>query len=176
MESQKALIETALCDFVERVTGVRPVWKPSRRAHCATSAFLRADAKATAAQLSEVRADCTLFGTPLIDTVRAENGWILIFLTAEAIDALANRLPPPEEPDESPFLRRLWIWAQHEDRPTPNDPALLLGVYGVLFGAPDAESALLTALHQQDGTERVMLEQRLSRAAKLLLWERRNQL
>lgn len=174
MKSERALIETALSDYVERQTGVRPEWKPSRRAHCATSAFLRADAGATAAKLWENRAACTLFGAPLLSDVRAENGWILCFLTAAAIDALANRLPPPVQPDESFFLQRLWIWAQHEDLQTPDDPLLLQGVYGVLFSAPDAEQTLLSAPRHSDGAERVALEQRLFRIAKLILWERRN--
>lgn len=174
MESQKILIETALTDFVERHTGIRPVWKPSKRAHCATSAFLRAQAKQTAETLHAKRADCVLFGTPVLDAVREENGWVLAFFSARAIDALAKRLPPPEEPDGSYVSRRLWIWAQHEDRPTPDDPALLAGVFAMLFSAPNAAQTLFRAPYGKDGRERVALEQGLFRAAKLLLWERRN--
>ena len=125
MKTGKAFLETALCDFVQQQTGVRPAWKPSRRAHCATNAFLRADAKGIAAQLQAHRADCLLFGVPLLKEVREENGWILVFFTAEALDALAARLPKAEEPDETTFLRRLWIWAQHADCPTPDDAAVL---------------------------------------------------
>ena len=175
MESARTLIETALTDFVVRESGVRPAWKPSKRAHCATSAFLRADAKEIAARLNENRAACTLFGVPLLKEVREENGWILVCFTAEALDTLAARLPKAEEPDEGYFVRRLWTWAQHADCPTPDDAALLQGVYGVLFGAPDAEQTLLSAPTQLDGTARIALEQRLSRAAKVLLWERRMQ-
>lgn len=175
METAKEWIEQALSDFVERETGVRPAWKPSKRAHCATSAFLRADARAAAERLHAARADCTLFGAPLVNAVRKENGWILMDLTAEAVDALAERLPPAEEPDETVFLRRLWIWAQQEERPTPSDPVVLQGVYGVLFGAADAENLLLKAPQHLDGMARVTLEQGLSRAAKVLLWERRKE-
>ena len=175
MESLKAQIETALSDYVERQTGVRPVFKSSRRAHCATSAFLRADAAETAKRLMQNRSECTILGAPLVASVREENGWILIFCTAAALDALAKTLPPPIEPDETPFLRRLWIWAQHDERQTPDDDVLLQGVYAVLFGAPDAEQTLLSAPHKKDGMARVALEQGLSHIAKLLLWERRNQ-
>lgn len=175
MEPQKTLIETALGDFVERHTGVRPTFKPSKRAHCATSAFLRADAERTADRLNANRADCLLFGAPLLHAVRAENGWLLFMLTAQALDALAARLPLPGEPDESLLSRRLWIWAQHADRPTPDDPALLQGVFEMLFSAPNAEQTLLAAPYRSDGRARVELEQGLFRIAKLLLWERRIQ-
>lgn len=173
MESQKTLIETALTDFVERHTGIRAAWKPSKRAHCATSAFLRANAKQTAEMLHENRADCLLFGTPLIDAVREENGWLLLRLTAQSIDALAARLPRPLEPDDAYAARRLWIWAQHEDLPTPDDPVLLQGVFEMLFSAPNAEQTLLGAPYHLDGRARATLENRLCRIAKLLLWERR---
>ena len=173
MESARSLIESTLCDFVERHTGVRPALKPSKRAHCATSAFLHANAKRTAQTLHENRAKCLLFGTPLLNGVCEENGWLLFTLSAQALDTLSARCPQPEEPDGSYFARRLWIWAQHADRPTPDDPALLQGVYETLFGAPNAEQTLLSAPYHLDGTARVELEQRLFRIAKLILWERR---
>ena len=97
-------------------------------------------------------------------------------LTADAIDAYANTLPPPEEPDDSFFSRRLWAPARHADAKTPDDPALLDGFYAVLFSAPDGERRFLAAPRTHDGNERVALEQRLSRMAKILLWERRNSL
>ena len=172
----KTAIETALRDFIERQTGVRPDLKPSKKAHASSSAFLRGDAPAAAAALDLHASDCTLFSVPLLKRVTAENGWLLFFFTAEVIDAYAGTLPPPEEPDETYFARRLWIAAQHADVKTPDDPALLDGFYAVLFGAPDGEKRFLSAPRTRDGKERVALENSRARMAKVLLWERRNNL
>ena len=166
-------IKTALADLVERETGVRPVLKPSKKAHLASPSFFGADASAAANALNAHAPECLLFGVPLLSRVTAENGWLLFFLTADAIDAYANTLPPPKEPDDSYFSRRLWAMARHADAATPNDPALLDGFYAVLFSAPDGERRFLAAPRAHDGNERVALEQRLSRMAKILLWERR---
>ena len=167
-------IEAAVCGFVERYTGVKPGLKPSKKAHASSSAFVRENASAAAETLSAHANDCTLFGVPLLKTVAAENGWLLFFFTAEAIDAFANTLPKPEEPDESGFARRLWTMCHHEDAETPDDPALLSGFFAALFRAPFGEERFLAAPRQHDGMERVAIEQRLFRMAKILLWERRN--
>ena len=174
MRSLKTAIETALGDFVERHTGVRPLLKPSKRAHLATNAFLRDGAARACAVLNAQASDCTLFQKPLLKEVRAENGWLLFFLTADAPDAYAETLPPAPEPDGSYLEGRLLIMARHADAPVPDDPYVLTGLYAVLFGAPRAEETLLSASRHYDGMERVALENRLARVGKLLLWERRN--
>ena len=176
MGSLKPLIETALGDFVERHTGVRPAFKPSKRAHLATNAFLRGDAARVSALLSAHAAECTLFGRPLIEAIRAENGWLLFFFTADAPDAYAGTLPPAPEPDESYFERRLLIMTRHADAPVPDDPYVLQGFYAVLFSAPRAEESLLSAARHLDGAARVALEQRLHRIGTILLWERRKRI
>lgn len=176
MNSWKESIETAIGDFVERHTGVRPALKPSKKAHLASNSFLRGDAEAAAEQLALHAPDCALCGARLLKTVEAENGWLLFFLTAEAIDAYAKTLPPADEPDDSYFARRLWILRQHADADTPDDPRLLDGFYAVLFSAPNAEERFLSAPRAYDGMRRVALEQALSRMANILLWERRNNL
>lgn len=168
-------IETAVVEFVARHTDVRPKLKPSKKAHLASGSFLQTDAEATAKALSLHAADCTLFGVPLLAEVRAENGWLLFFFTADVIDAYAKTLPPAEEPDASFFSRRLWIMVHHADADTPNDPYVLDGFYAALFLAPQGERRLLRAAHHLDGNARVALEQRLRRIAAVLLWERRNE-
>lgn len=175
MISFRASIEQTLGAFVARHTGTEPALKPSKKAHLASGSFLRTDAKAAADTLARHAPECTLFGVPLLASVREENGWLLFFFTADAIDACANALPPPEEPDDSYFSRRLWIMARHPDAKTPDDPNLLDGFYAALFHAPDGEKRLLCASHRLDGNARVALEQRLNHAAKILLWERRNE-
>ncbi len=167
-------IEEALGAFVERHTGVRPVFKPSKKAHLASSAFLRADAEAIAETLDLHAPDCRLLSAPLLSRVSAENGWLLFFFTAQAVDAFAKTLPDPVEPDETFFLRRLWIMAHHKDAETPDDPALLDGFFAALFAAPQGEERFLSAPKTHDGAERIAIEQRLFRTAKILLWERRN--
>ena len=174
MELFHETIEAALLDFLERHTGRRPALKPSKTAHLASSGYLREDAEAIAKTLSENASDCTLFGVPLLSSVRVENGWLLFRFTACAIDAWAETLPPAEEPDDSFFARRLWTMAHHADAPVPDDPFVLDGFYAVLFGAPNGERSLLSAPRHLDGTARVAVEQRLSRVGKVLLWERRN--
>lgn len=173
MKGFREAIETALGDFIERHTGVKAAFKPSKAAHLATSAFYSSDAEGIAARLSANASDCTLLNAPLLSNVRAENGWLLFFFTADAIDAYAGTLPPAEEPDDSFFARRLWIAYRHEDAQTPDDPSLLDGFFAVLFGAPNAEQRWLSAPRRHDGNARAALEQRLSRMAKILLWERR---
>lgn len=176
MISRKNAIASALADFVERHTGVKPVLKPSKKAHLASSAFLRADARSAARLLNERAAECSLCGAPLLSCVIAESGWLLFFLTAEAIDAYAKTLPPAEEPDDAYYSRRLWIAYRHADAETPDDPALLDGFYAALFGAPNGGERFLSAARTHDGNARVALENRMSRMAKILLWERRNKL
>ena len=175
MISLKDAIEAAVCGFVKQHTGILPVLKPSKKAHLATGSFLRADADAAAAALDLHASECTLFGAPLLSRVSSENGWVLFFFTADVIDAYALTLPPAEEPDDSYFARRLWIVYRHADAETPDDPALLLGFYAVLFSAPDGERRFLSAPRAHEGNERVALENRRRRMAKILLWERRNQ-
>ena len=167
-------IEAALSDFVERHTGVKPELKPSKKAHLATSSFLRMNADAAAKALSERAADCRLSGVPLLQRVICENGWLLFYFTADAIDAFAATLPPAEEPDDTYFARRLWIMVHHEDAETPNDPKLLDGFYAALMHAPNGEKRFLAAPKAHDGNARVAIEQRLKHMAKILLWERRN--
>ncbi|MBQ5991585.1 MAG: hypothetical protein IJL62_03445 [Clostridia bacterium] len=176
MISMKDAIAAALGDFVEQHTGIRPHPKPSKRAHLASSDFLRGDADETAKLLSAHAGECTLFGAPLIRKIEAENGWLLFFFTADAIDAYAKTLPAPGEPDDSYFARRLWITVRHADAETPDDPVLLDGFYAVLFSAPNGERRFLSAPRHLDGTARVALEQRMKRMANVLLWERRNPL
>ena len=175
MISFRAAIEQTLGEFVKRHTGAKPELKPSKKAHLATGSFLLYDPEAIAETLFEHVSECTLFGVPLLASVRAENGWLLFFFTADAIDAYAKTLPPAGEPDDSYFARRLWIMVRHADADTPDDPFLLDGFYAALFHAPNGERRLLSASHHLNGNARVALEQRLSRAAKILLWERRNE-
>ena len=167
-------IEAAVTSFVELHTGVKPDLKPSKKAHLASSSFLRGNAIAAAKTLSSHAKDCTLSGAPLLSRVTAENGWLLFFFSADAVDAFAETLPPAEEPDDSYFARRLWIMMHHDDAKTPDDPILLDGFYAALCLAPDGEKRFLAAPKARDGNERVALEQRLSRMAKILLWERRD--
>lgn len=175
MESLKSLIEAALCDFVKLHTGVCIACKPSKKAHLASNAFVRADAKTVADALHAHRNACTLFSVPLLSAVTEENGWLLFFFTSAVLDAYAKRLPPAPAPDGSVFLRRMQIWSRHDDADTPDDPALLQGVFEVLFGAKNAEETLLSAPRQKDGAARVALEQGLRRIGTIILWERRNE-
>ncbi len=170
----KDAIDAAVCGFVERYTGITPVLKPSKKAHAASNVFLRGDAQTAAETLTAHAADCRLLGAPLLKAVTAENGWLLFFFTAEAIDAFANTLPGPGEPDESVFARRLWTMCHHEDAATPDDPALLSGFFAALYHAPGGKERFLAAPKQHDGMARVAIEQRLFRMAKILLWERRD--
>ena len=174
MESLKDQIERALSAFVERVTGVCPAFKPSKKAHLATNAFLRRDADGAARLLNEHADECMLFGVRLLQSVGVENGWLLFFFTTDVLDAAAALLPDAEEPDDSYAARRLWMYARHPDAPVPDDPAVLQGFFAVLFGQSDGVRLFLAAPRQSDGMARVCLEQRMTRLAKLLLYERRN--
>lgn len=174
MEPLKPLMERTLSDYVERQTGVRPALKPSKKAHLASSSFLKTGADAAAGLLDAHADECTLFGVPLLRSVTAENGWLLFRFAPDALDAYAARLEDAEEPDDSYFARRLWMSARHDDAPVPDDDAVLQGFFAVLFGQSDGERLYLSAPRQKDGAARAALEQRLTRLARILLHERRN--
>lgn len=173
MEPLRFAIERTLRDFIERLTGVCVALKPSKKAHLASSAFLREDAVGTAQMLNAHAHECTLYGAPLLASVEAQNGWLLFRFAPDAIDAYAKLLPQIAEPDDRYFSRRLWMYARHDDAPVPDDPAVLQGFFAVLFGLPEGERLFLSAPRQKDGLERVNLEQRMTRLAKILIWERR---
>ena len=174
MESLKAAIEQALTEYVCRLTGTRPVLKPSKKAHLAASTFLRGDAARAAALLHAHAAECTLYGVPLLDSVGEDHGWLLFFFRTDALDAYASRLPDAEEPGDDYMSRRLWMIARHDDAPVPDDPFVLHGFFAALFGLPDGERLFSEAPRRLDGTARVQVEQRMARFAKILLWERRD--
>lgn len=174
MESLKAAIEQALTEYVCRLTGTRPVLKPSKKAHLAASTFLRGDAARAAALLHAHAAECTLYGVPLLDSAKAEHGWLLFFFRTDVVDAYASRLPDAEEPGDDYMSRRLWMIARHDDAPVPDDPFVLHGFFAALFGLPDGERLFSEAPRRLDGTARVQVEQRMARFAKILLWERRD--
>ena len=83
-------------------------------------------------------------------------------------------LPDAEEPDDGYVSRRLWMIARRPDAPVPDDGAVLSGFFAALFGLPDGERLFLSAPRDRNGTARIQLEQRMTRLAKLLLYERRN--
>ena len=116
---------------------------------------------------------CESHGVPLLRTVEAENGWLLFFFRTDALDAYAAQLPPAQEPDDSYFARRLWMYARRADAPVPDDAALLQGFFAVLFKLHDGERLFLAAPRQKDGADRISLEQRMTRLAAILLYERR---
>ena len=167
-------VRTALQTYIERITGVRPALKPSKKAHLATGSFLPLDAENAARLLNAHTAECTLCGVPLLRSVSVENGWLLFFFTTDALDAYAAALPDAEEPDDGYVSRRLWMIARRPDAPVPDDGAVLSGFFAALFGLPDGERLFLSAPRDRNGTARIQLEQRMTRLAKLLLYERRN--
>lgn len=173
MKPLSIAIEQALSAYIERRTGIAPVLKPSKKAHLASSSFLRGDAPNAARELSEHAAECLLEDAPLLHDVREENGWLLFTFRTDVLDAYARMLPSPEEPDDGYIARRLWMYARHADAPVPDDPFVLQGFFAALFGLPDGERMFLQAPRHLDGTERVALEQRMTRLAIILLWERR---
>lgn len=174
MEPLRFAIERTLRDFVERLTGVCVELKPSKKAHLASSAFLREDAAGTAQMLNAHAHECTLYGVPLLDSVKAEHGWLLFFFRTDVVDAYASRLPDAEEPGDDYMSRRLWMIARHDDAPVPDDLFVLHGFFAALFGLPDGERLFSEAPRRLDGTARVQVEQRMARFAKILLWERRD--
>ena len=173
MKPLEQMIKQALSDETERLTGVRPVWKPSKKAHLASSAFLRGDAEGAARLLTAHKDACTMFGAPLLRSVEVENGWLLVWFSTAVLDAYADTIPKAAQTDDSYFAQRLWMYARRDDAPTPDDAAVLQGFFAVLFGLPDGERLFLAAPRQKDGMERIELELRMTRLAKILLWERR---
>lgn len=171
MKTFRCAVLSALSAYAARITGIQPEWKPSKKAHLASASFLRDHAEAAAAALHARRTECTLLGAPLLAAVTAENGWLLVFFTADAIDAYAATLPQAAEPDDSYLSRRLWAMARRPDAGTPDDPKLLDGFYALVFNAPNGEERFLSAPRVHDGNERVAIEQRRTRMARILLCE-----
>ncbi len=174
MISLKTAIEQALSAFVEKYTGVRPFLKPSKKAHLATGSFLRSDAAGAAQALNAHLDACMLFQMPLLVSVTEENGWLLFFFSPDVLDAYAQTLPEAGGPDDCYVAQRFFMIANRDDVPVPDDGAVLQGFFAVLFGHPDGERLFLAAPKRKDGMERIALERRMTRLAKILLYERRN--
>ena len=142
-------------------------WKQSqeRAEECAKTLSVRAET-------------CRLFSVPLLREIRERNGWILFDLDPAAFNEYAHRLPEQFEIGTEYADRRMEIFRRHPDVPLPEDDTVLRTVLRAsrdcLEGkwTPQTDHAVLTMTHHLTGMERVNCEQRLHRAAKIILYER----
>ena len=180
MEALYAAVSTAIADWMERTVSVRPFLKLSQRAMLASSDFLRADAAAVAETLTRHISDCTLLDAPLVRRVWAENGWLLFSFDRAAFDAFAQTLPDAFPHGDGYVDRRMELLNRHPDAPLPDCDAILTAVLCASFASQRGrwtqadERAVLTMTHGLHGMERVYAEHAAARAAKIILYERRN--
>ncbi len=179
MESLYRSATEALCGWIQQHTGVLPTLRVSRDAHVACSSFF-GDAAFVANKLERVQNECTLLGAPLVERVSAQNGWLLLWLTAQSLDAYAAALPASFVHGDAYVDRRLAILLRHGDAPCPKDERVEAVVWRTVFAArdgawtSDTEKAVLTVSHALDGQARIDLEHAMGGVARILLYERRN--
>jgi len=180
METLYAVAQKTIEDWTQDTLGVRAGVHPSQKAMLASSQFVREDAAAAARELNAHRMNCTLLGGFLIGSVRSENGWLLFDLDRAAFDAWACALPS-DFPHGSAYVdRRMELLLRHGDCPLPDVPSILHAVLAASFASTRKkwtqadERTVLTMTHALSGMQRVQAEQRAARAAKIILYERRN--
>ena len=173
---------TAVCDAIGlwalETLGKRIALRPSQKAMLASSDFVRSDAKGAADLLRNRIERCRLYGAPLLQNVRAENGWLLFDLHAAAFDAYAARLPREFTHGTAYADRRMELLLRHGDAPTPDCPAILRATLNASFASrrgrwtKEEERAVLSMTHTLSGMERVRAEQCAAHAATIILYER----
>ncbi len=180
METLYIAAQKAIEDWAEGVLGVRAAVRPSQRAMLVSSRFVREDAAAAARELNAHRTDCTLLGACWIASVRSENGWLLFDLDRAAFDAWACSLPN-DFPHGTDYVdRRMEMLLRHGDCPLPDVQPILNAIVTASFASTRKkwtqadERAVLTMTHSLGGMERVKAEHSAARAAKIILYERRN--
>jgi len=116
----------------------------------------------------------SLYGAPLVDSLRVVNGWLLFDFSAAFFSALVDEInrtqPAPERTDETLAENRMYVLSRHEGSGCPDHPALhralLLSIVAHESKAAyaRAERAALTLFHTIPPRERPAL---LSRCGAL---------
>lgn len=116
----------------------------------------------------------SLYGAPLVDSLRVVNGWLLFDFTPSFFSALADEinraLPAPDHASETLAENRMYVLSRHEGSGCPDHPAfhraLMLAIVSHESKATyaRAERAALTLFHTIPPRERPAL---LSRCGAL---------
>lgn len=170
----------ALGGYCQAVTGLLPPeesFRLTRQGDLSLSAYVRLDAPAAAAALTEGRARCLWMGTPLLERVQAEKGWLIFTFTDgffRQLLTLGESLPSPP-PEESHLYNRLWLLAQKGPAPCPREPrvrrALISAFYAWGTGRREKElpCRLRSMTHIAPDAARLELEAECGSAARALL-------
>ena len=166
--------------WIESFSGKSAHFRLSKKAMLSSSDFILEDPLMVAEALAAVRKECSFMGVPMIRSIRCENGWLLIDLEKTVFDTFALLLPDQFDYGDSYVDKRMEMFLRHGDCSLPPyDPvlkAVLTASYASTRGrwTKDDEQAVLTMTHTLSGMERVRTEHAISRAAKIILFERRS--
>ncbi len=180
-------METLYCQAIKNInswivsfSGKSAHFRLSKKAMLSSSDFISEDPPMVAEALAAVRKECSFMGVPMVRSVRSENGWLLIDLEKTFFDAFALLLPDQFDYGNFYVDKRMEIFLRHGDCSLPPyDPvlkAVLTASYASTRGrwTKDDERTVLTMTHALSGMERVRTEHAISRAAKIILFERRS--
>ncbi|MBR3271896.1 MAG: hypothetical protein IKI59_08220 [Clostridia bacterium] len=175
----------ALSGFAAKALGRPLTVKPSRAAMLAAPDFVRGGAEEAAALWTARLSECRLYDAPLLQRIDVKNGWLLLTLTKDVFDAYAQSLPniaPGEaiRSDGAAYVDyRMDRLLRYGDAPLPDcEPVLRAILLASAASAKkrwtqDDERAVLTMTHALPARERIEVEHRCARAAKIILTERR---
>lgn len=179
MEPLYAAVKQTLETHVSVCLETDILLRPSRKAMLACPAFAFGNGSAAAKRL-EAFPEPRLFGASLLASVRAESGWLLFDLDKSVFDAYALTLPNTFLHGTDYVDRRMELLLRHGDMPLPACDAVLNAMLTAScacarrkWTAADTR-VVLTMTHGLLGMERIRTEHALSRAAKIILYERRN--
>lgn len=173
-------VEAALRGFFAAALGRSLCLRPSQKAMLASPDYVRGGSEEAAKRLSERLPEAALFGARLLRAVHAENGWLLFDLAPDAVDAYALRLPHGFAHGDAYIDRRMELLLRHGDRPLCDCDSVVRAVWLASLASrrgrwtQDDERAVLSMTHGLKGMARVEAEQRAARAARIILFERRN--
>lgn len=172
-------ITTALSAYIANTTGVRPekkAFRLSRSGLLSLNSFVRADSLHACEIICAECGSYTLWDTPIIETVGAENGWLLFSLSPAFFVRLCERAAALDRIPGSDYVSvRMRMLMRKGPCPCPDNgrvhAALLKSVFADdrnRFTAED-DRAILTMTHGEKGMKRVLLENSCGTAAKALL-------
>lgn len=109
----------------------------------------------------------SLYGAPLVGSIRVVNGWLLFdfspaFLSA-MVDQIHRTLPAPQKEDETHAENRMRVLARHEGKGCPDLPALQRALVLALVAGESpaayrrAERAALSLFHTLPPQKRIGL-------------------
>jgi hypothetical protein len=175
-ELSKKQIET----HAEKILHFRLALRPSRNAMIAAPIHNCPGADSAAQRIEQILGEFRLFDAALLASVREQNKWLLFDLSGDVFDAYAETIPDKFVYGTAYIDKRMEMLMRHPDAPIPRAEPVLRAVITASFASArgrwtqNDEQTVLCMTHGLSGMERVRTEQNAARAARIILYERRN--